>query len=140
MATIKKAGRPPKHDKAQHCVMVRFTPKEYADFLALIERAGAKHKAVFIKKLIFEQEFSVLKADPNTLAYYDTLKELRIECRRIGVNYNQYITVLRQHFTEQRAAMMSNKSAELLQQVVMLNEKALQLTLKLVRQWLPKSV
>ncbi|MFI3293411.1 MAG: hypothetical protein SNI70_07825 [Rikenellaceae bacterium] len=138
MTTKKKAGRPPKPDRAQHCVMVRFTPHEYADLLALIERAGAKHKAVFIKKLIFGRDFSVLKADLNTLGFYDTLKELRIECRKIGVNYNQYITILRGHFTEQRAAMMSNKSAELLQQVVMLNEKALHLTLKLVRQWLPK--
>ena len=140
MTTTKKAGRPPKVDKAQHCVMVRFTPEEYAELLSLVDRAGAQHKAVFIKKLIFSRDFSVVKADANTLGFYDTLKELRSECRKIGVNYNQYITILRSHFTEQRAAMMSNKSAELLQQVVMLNEKALHLTLQIVRQWLPKSV
>lgn len=134
----RKAGRPPKTDKRSHCVMVRFTDAEYANFLTNFERSGAQCRAHYIKKRIEGDDFRVVIADSNTIEYYHKLCELKAEVRRIGVNYNQYIVILRSNFTEQRAAMMSVKSAELLSDVLLQCEKALQLTLQLVRRWLLK--
>ena len=51
----------------------------------------------------------------------------------IGVSYNNYITTLRHHFTESRAADVSRKNAKLLGEIVMLSQKALQLTLQIIK-------
>ncbi len=134
----RKAGRPPKQNKRHNCVMVRFTDEEYAEFIKNFERSGAQCRAHYIKKRIDGSDFRVIKADANTIEYYHKLCELKAEVRKIGVNYNQYIAILRSNFTEQRAAMLSIRSAELLSDVLVQCEKALQLTLQLVRRWLQK--
>lgn len=134
----RKAGRPPKINKCDNCVMVRFTDEEYADFLADFERSGATCRAHYIKKRIKGSDFRVIIADKNTIEYYHKLNEIKSEIRKVGVNYNQYIAILRSHFTEQKAAMMSIKSAELLSDISLKCEKALQLTLQLVNKWLQK--
>lgn len=134
----RKAGRPPKTNKRTHCVMVRFTPQEYADFMTDVERSGAKNRAFYIKKRIENSDFRVVVADKNTIEFYHKLQDIKAEVRKIGVNYNQYITILRKNFTEQRAAIMSDQSAKLLGEVLLQTEKSLQLTLQLVHKWLQK--
>ena len=131
-------GRPPKTDTAKHKYSLHLNAEENAKFLTLFENSGVKHKSHFIASCIFDKEFKVIKADENTLKFYDTLKEIRQELRSIGVNYNQYIVLLRTHFSEQRAAIMSEKSAKALMESLSLNERAIKLTLELVRQWLQK--
>lgn len=134
----RKAGRPPKVNKKNHCVMVRFTAEEYADFLTDVEKTGSNNRALYIKKRLANRDFRVIKADKNTIEFYHKLSEIKAEIRKVGVNYNQFLTILRQHFTEQKAAMMSEKSAKLLAEILLQNEKALQLTIQLVHQWLRK--
>ncbi len=134
----RKAGRPPKTDKRNHCIMVRFNDEEYADFLKDFERSGANCRAHYIKKRLQNEDFSVVNADKNTIEFYHTLQGIKAEVRKIGVNYNQFITILRNNFTEQRAAITAEKSAKLLSEILVQNEKALQITLQLVRRWLPK--
>lgn len=134
----RKAGRPPKTDKSDHCVMVRFNSKEYADFLAGFERSGAKCRAHYIKRRLLKEDFFVMNADSNTINFYYTLQDIKSEIRKIGVNYNQFITILRTHFTEQKAAITAEKSAQLLAAILTKNEQAMRLTLQLVRRWSPK--
>lgn len=134
----RKAGRPPKTDKTNHCVMVRFNSVEYADFLAGFERSGAKCRSHYIKNRLQGNDFRVVKADKNTIEFYHKLGDIKSEINKVGVNYNQFITILRNNFTEQRAAITAQKSAQLLTEILVQNEKALQLTLQLVRRWLPK--
>ena len=131
-------GRPPKTDTAKHKYSLHLNAEENAKFLTLFENSGVKHKSHFIASCIFDKEFKVIKADENTLKFYDQLKEIRQELRSIGVNYNQYIVLLRTHFSEQRAAIMSEKSAKALMESLSLNERAMKLTLELVREWLQK--
>ncbi|MFR9624345.1 MAG: hypothetical protein SNF92_09410 [Rikenellaceae bacterium] len=138
MRDDKKGGRPPKVDPAQHRLSFRLNDKQWAEFMAMYQRSGMRTQSHFIIHRLFETPFRVVTADENTLNFYDSLKELRSECRKIGVNYNQFITILRQHFTEQKAAIMSKRSAELLQKVVLLNEQALLLTRQIIDKWLPK--
>lgn len=134
----KRAGRPSKEKKKCHCVMVRFTDEEYADFLAMHAKSGVKERAIFLKAHFFGREFFVRTFDDNTLSYYQELKNIKAEINKIGVNYNQFITTLKKHFTEHRAAITAESSAKLLSQVLIQNDKALQITLQLVRRWLPK--
>lgn len=134
----RKAGRPPKTDKSDHCVMVRFNSVEYANFLKDFESSGVKRRAHYIKHRLQNGTFTVIKADKNTIEFYHTLQEIKSEVHRIGVNYNQFITILRANFTEQRAAITAETSAKLLSEVLVKNEKALQITLQLVRRWLQK--
>lgn len=134
----KNVGRPTVKDKARFCVMVRFTSEEHAQFLDLFERSGVRDKAKFLKQHFFGKEFRVRTFDENTMSFYQELKNIKGEIRKIGINYNQFITILRTNFTEQRAAMTAEKSSKLLSDVLVQNEKALQITLQLVRQWLQK--
>ena len=134
----RKAGRPPKVDKKNHCVMVRFNDEEYADFLKDFEKSGSNCRAHYIKKRLNNEDFSVITADKNTLEFYHTLQNIKAEIRKIGVNYNQLITILRTNFTEKRAIIIAEKSTKLLSEILLQNEKALQITLHLVRRWLPK--
>ncbi len=47
-----KGGRPPKTDTATNCVMVRFTDREYADFLSMYEQSGVPSRArEFVSRL-----------------------------------------------------------------------------------------
>lgn len=134
----RKAGRPPKTDKTNHCVMVRFNSQEYAAFLEDFERSGANCRAHYIKHRLQNESFNVVKADENTIESYHTLQGIKSEIRKIGVNYNQFIAILRNNFTEQRAAITAEKSAKLLSEILVQNEKALNITLQLVRRWLPR--
>ena len=134
----RKAGRPLKINPAVHKYSIRFNADEHAEFLSLFEKSGMKMKAHFITSCIFGKSFKVLTVDKNTLDFYNTLKEIKQECRKIGVNYNQYVVILRTHFTPQRAVTLSAESTKLLQELLAKNEKALQITLSLVRIWLPK--
>ncbi|MFR9592385.1 MAG: hypothetical protein SNG27_08320 [Rikenellaceae bacterium] len=134
----KRYGRPPKADPATHKYSLHLNSKDNAEFIRLFENSGIRHKSHFIASCIFDKQMKVIKVDKNTLEFYDKLKEIRQELRRIGVNYNQYITLLRSHFTEQRAAIMSEKSAKALMESLALNERAMDLTLQLVKKWLRK--
>ena len=134
----KKVGRPPKIDKAKHCVMVRFNSEEYTDFLKMFEKSGLKEKATFLKRHLFGSEFKVKTYDENTFNSYQELKNIKAEIRKIGVNYNQFIAILRSNFTEQRAATTAKNSVKLLSDILLYNERALSITLQLVRRWLPK--
>lgn len=138
MTKEKQGGRPPKSNPALHKVALRMNDTEWADFLTMYEKSGMRTQTQFVKSRIFDLPFRVIRVDETTLKFYDALKELRAECRKIGVNYNQYVAILRNHFTEQKAYMMSEKSAKLLTKVVELNERAIHLTLQTIRPWLPK--
>ncbi len=133
-----RGGRPPKLDPAVHNYSLHLNSKENAEFIRLFEDSGIRHKSHFIASCIFDKQMKIVRVDQNTLDFYNKLKEIRQELRSIGVNYNQYIVLLRAHFTEQRAAIMSEKSAKALMESLALNEKAMNLTLELVRQWLQK--
>ncbi len=135
---VKRVGRPPKIDRASHCVMVRFNSQEYAEFLKMYEMSGVPERAIFLKRHFFGREFRVKNYDQHTFEAYQELKNIKAEIRKIGVNYNQLIAILRSNFTEQRAAITAQKSANLLSEILLFNERALSITLQLVRRWLPK--
>lgn len=116
----------------------RLTTEENAKFKSMVASSGCKNYSEFIRKRVFSHEFNVVISDENTLKFYNELRTIKSKIDIIGVSYNNYITTLRHHFTESRAADISRKNAKLLGEIVILSEKALQLTLQIVKRWLPK--
>lgn len=131
-------GRPPKSDKANHQVMVRFTDKEYARFLTMYEQSGVYAKAVFIKARVFDAEFRVLKVDKTLLDYYTKLASLHAQFRAVGVNYNQTVKELKSRFSEKKAMALLYRLEKQTVELVALSRRILDLTHEFQQQWLPK--
>ncbi len=98
-----KGGRPPKTDTATNCVMVRFTDREYADFLSMFEQSGVPSRARFILARIFGEPFRVVKIDGAAREFVTRLTALHGQIRSVGVNYNQVVKQLHTTFGADKA-------------------------------------
>jgi len=101
-----RSGRKPKLDKAQNCIMVRFTDEEYVRFLSMFEKSGVYAKAVFIKDKVFNKEFKVVTTNSSMLEVISILTNLHAQFRAVGVNINQITKVFQTRFSEKRAEWM----------------------------------
>ena len=104
-----KGGRPPKSDPAQNCVMVRFSDKQYAEFLSMYEQSGIHSKARFILARIFGEVLRVIKTDSSAVDFVMKLSALYGQIRSVGVNYNQVVKQLHTTFGEKKALSMLYK-------------------------------
>lgn len=104
-----KGGRPPKSDPAQNCVMVRFSDKQYAEFLSMYEQSGIRSKARFILARIFGEVLRVIKTDSSAVDFVMKLSALYGQIRSVGVNYNQVVKQLHTTFGEKKALSMLYK-------------------------------
>ena len=104
-----KGGRPPKSDPAQNCVMVRFSDKQYAEFLSMYEQSGIRSKARFILSRIFGEVLRVIKTDSSAVDFVMKLSALYGQIRSVGVNYNQVVKQLHTTFGEKKALSMLYK-------------------------------
>ena len=104
-----KGGRPPKSDPAQNCVMVRFSDKQYAEFLSMYEQSGIRSKARFILARIFGEVLRVIKTDSSAVDFVMKLSALYGQIRSVGVNYNQVVKQLHTTFGEKKALTMLYK-------------------------------
>lgn len=134
----KTGGKPPKPDKATHCIMVRFNSEEFARFLTLYEQSGVYAKAVFIKSRVFGAEFRVLKIDKTLVDYYTKLSALHAQYRAIGVNYNQTVRELKSHYSEKKAMALLFRLEKQTIELIELSRRIIALTNEFQQQWLPK--
>lgn len=134
----KTGGKPPKPDKATHCIMVRFNSEEFARFLTLYEQSGVYAKAVFIKSRVFGAEFRVLKVDKTLVDYYTKLSALHAQYRAIGVNYNQTVRELKSHFSEKKAMALLFRLEKQTVELIELSRRIIALTNEFQQQWLPR--
>lgn len=104
-----KGGRPPKSDPADNCVMVRFSGKQYAEFLTMYEQSGIRSKARFILARIFGEALRVIKTDSSTLDFVMKLSALYGQIRSVGVNSNQAVKQLHSTFGEKKALALLYK-------------------------------
>jgi hypothetical protein len=86
--------------------MVRFTDRQYADFLSMYEQSGVTSKARFILARIFGEEFRVVKTDGAALEFLSKLTALHGQIRSVGVNYNQVVKHLHSTFGMERGMKM----------------------------------
>lgn len=136
--TNRNVGRPPKHERASHCCMVRFTDTEFVRFLTLYEQSGVPSKAVFIKARVFSEPFRVIKVDRMGLDYYQKLSTLFAQFRSVGVNYNQVVVALKSNFTEKKAMALLFKLEKLTLELALIGGEVVQLTNEFRAQWSQK--
>ncbi|MFV0290451.1 MAG: conjugal transfer protein MobA [Mangrovibacterium sp.] len=122
------AGRPKEADPARNAVMVRFTDAEYARFMMLFEQSGVFAKSAFVKARVFDEAFRVVKIDQSKLKYIAKLSEMQAQFRAVGVNYNQVVKMLHQHFSEKTARAMLYKLEKLTVELVKISHRMEELT------------
>lgn len=120
-----------------HCVMVRFDDEEHARFLTMYEQSGEYAKAVFIKAMVFGEEFKVIRVDNSFPEYYAKLSDLHAQFRRIGVNYNQTVKELKSRFSEKKAMALLYKLEGITRELVAVSREVVALTQKFEREWSP---
>ena len=125
-----KGGRNPKLDPATNRITVRFTSKEYMQFLNMFERSGASNKATFLKAQFFGQEFRVRTFDQSKHEYYARLSNFHGQFRMVGNNYNQVVKELKVHFSERRAMALTYKLEKCTMQLVEIMQEVKALTEK----------
>lgn len=134
----KIGGKPPKPDRATHCIMVRFNSEEFTRFLTLYEQSGVYAKAIFIKARVFSEEFRVIKVDKTLVDYYTKLSALHAQYRAVGVNYNQTVRELKSHFSEKKAMALLFRLEKQTIELATLSRQILGLTHEFQQRWLPK--
>lgn len=122
-------------DRATNCVMVRFYPTEFAEFLKMYEESGVPNRAKFIKARVFNETFRIIKINKTSLDYYTKLSSLHAQYRAVGVNYNQIVKELKARYSEKKALTMLYKLEKLTIELVKITQEAIELTHQFQQQW-----
>lgn len=122
-------------ERAVHCVMVRFYPAEFTNFLKMYEQSGVPNKAKFIKARVFGETFRIITIDKTSLNYYTKLSSLYAQFRSVGVNYNQVVKELKAHFSEKRALAMLYKLEKMTIELVRITQETVDLTKQFQQKW-----
>ncbi len=143
MGTIKrnnrhKGGRKPKKDPCRHRYAISLNDVDNARFLSLFEVSGMEVKAHFITACIFDKPVKVVKIDKGTVDYYMRLTSFYSQFRAIGVNYNQVTKAMKNNFSEKKALAFLAQLQKATFQLVVINQKIMDLTKEFEEQWLQK--
>jgi hypothetical protein len=131
-------GRPIKADPYRHHHTVVLNDRDNAKFLSLFEESGLKDKSHFIAACIFNHPLKVVKLDKAAMDYYMRLTTFHSQFRAIGVNYNQVVRAIKATFTEKKALAFLYKLEKATMELVVLNEKIMNLTKEFEEKWLQK--
>ena len=143
MGTIKrnnrhKGGRKPKKDPCRHRYAISLNDVDNARFLSLFEASGMAVKAHFITACIFDKPVKVVKIDKGTVDYYMRLTSFYSQFRAIGVNYNQITKAVKNNFSEKKALAFLAQLQKATFQLVVINQKIMDLTKEFEKRWLQK--
>lgn len=120
--------------------MVRFDDLEYDVLQRMMEKAGEKVKATFIKQIITGKPFKVIVTDKTLALYTAKLGEFFSQFRTLGVNYNIVVRELRAGFTEKKAMSLLYKLETATRDMTSIMGEVKELTEKFDEQWSQKSV
>lgn len=134
-----QGGRPPKLNPAAYRYVVRFDAAENNVFLSLFEKSGATNKAAFIKSVLLGKPFKVFTFDENTRVFIDRLAALNAQYRTFVIDYDRFVDMLRQHFTEKRALALLYKLEQTAIKMVRVNREIVALAKEFDARWSQKS-
>jgi hypothetical protein len=123
-----KGGRTPKSDPSIHRHVFRLTDEENTKLLLLFEASEMNNKAKFIISQLFGKEIKTVKIDKGTVDFYMRLTSFHSQFRSIGVNYNQIVKLLYNHFSEKKAAAYLYKLEKQTAEFAALCQKIIQIT------------
>ncbi len=134
-----QGGRPLKLNPAAYRYVVRFDAAENNVFLSLFEKSGAANKASFIKSVLLGKPFKVFTVDENTRVFIDRLAALNAQYRTFVIDYDRFVDMLRQHFTEKRALALLYKLEQTAIEMVRVNREIVALAKEFDARWSQKS-
>ena len=103
-------------------------PKDQQRAIDLFQRSGAETKSDFVRGRILGESFKVITVDKSAVEYYRKLSELMAQIHKIGVLYNQTVRAINSYHSVKTAQLLLEKLENLSLQIIMLQQKTIQLT------------
>lgn len=104
-------------------------PKDQLKLIDMYQHSGAKTKSDFVRAGLFGEEFKVITVDKSAVDYHRKLSELTSQIHKIGILYNQVVRAINSYHSVKTAQILLGKLAELLGQIIALQEQAVALTI-----------
>ena len=103
-------------------------PKDQQRAIDLFHKSGAETKSDFVRGRILGESFKVITVDKSAVEYYRKLSELMAQIHKIGVLYNQTVRAINSYHSVKTAQLLLEKLENLSLQIIMLQQKTIQLT------------
>ena len=103
-------------------------PKDQQRAIDLFHKSGAETKSDFVRGRILGESFKVITVDKSAVEYYRKLSELMAQIHKIGVLYNQTVRAIKSYHSVKTAQLLLEKLENLSLQIIMLQQKTIQLT------------
>ena len=103
-------------------------PKDQQRAIDLFHKSGAETKSDFVRGRILGDSFKVITVDKSAVEYYRKLSELTAQIHKIGVLYNQTVRAINSYHSVKTAQLLLEKLENLSLQIIMLQQKTIQLT------------
>ena len=103
-------------------------PKDQQRAIDLFHKSGAETKSDFVRGRILGESFKVITVDKSAVEYYRKLSELMTQIHKIGVLYNQTVRAINSYHSVKTAQLLLEKLENLSLQIIMLQQKTIQLT------------
>ena len=103
-------------------------PKDQQRAIDLFYKSGAETKSDFVRSRILGESFKVITVDKSAVEYYRKLSELTAQIHKIGVLYNQTVRAINSYHSVKTAQLLLEKLENLSLQIIMLQQKTIQLT------------
>ena len=102
--------------------------KDQQRAIDLFHKSGAETKSDFVRGRILGESFKVITVDKSAVEYYRKLSELTAQIHKIGVLYNQTVRAINSYHSVKTAQLLLEKLENLSLQIIMLQQKTIQLT------------
>lgn len=103
-------------------------PKDQQRAIDLFHKSGAETKSDFVRGRILGESFKVITVDKSAVEYYRKLSELTAQIHKIGILYNQTVRAINSYHSVKTAQLLLEKLENLSLQIIMLQQKTIQLT------------
>ena len=103
------------------------------------DKSGISSLSAFIKMQIFGKPFKVFTVDENTRVFIDKLAALNAQYRTFVIDYDRFVDMLRQHFTEKKALALLYNLEQTAIEMVRVNREIVALAKEFDARWSQKS-
>jgi len=100
-----------------------------AEDLRAISKVGAKTKSDFLRARLLDESFKVIIEDESAEEYYRKLSNITAQMHKIGILYNQTVKAINSYHTVKAAQVMLQRLEQFSQQIITLEQLAIELTL-----------
>ena len=103
--------------------------KDQQKIFELYRRSGAKTKSDFLRAQLLDESFKVIIEDESAEECYRKLSSITARIQKIGILYNQTVRAINSYHTVKAAQVMLQRLEQFSQQIITLEQQAIELTL-----------